>query len=74
MDNLNLAAITDQTPYVQKIKGTLEKATEQSIPLTEIKVATQRWCKCCPQLYFYLLVGNSSLYLPGQVQMCLKPH
>jgi hypothetical protein len=28
MDNLNLAAITDQTPYVQKIKGTLEKATE----------------------------------------------
>ncbi|MEN3978242.1 hypothetical protein [Acinetobacter sp. CWB-B33] len=37
MGNINLAAITDQTPYVQKIKGALEKATGQSIPLTEIK-------------------------------------
>ena len=32
MGNLNLTAITDQTPYVQKIKGALEKVTGQSIP------------------------------------------
>lgn len=37
MGNLNLTAITNQTPYVQKIKGALEKALGQSIPLTEVK-------------------------------------
>jgi hypothetical protein len=37
MGNLNLTTITDQTPYVHKIKGALEKASVQSIPLTEVK-------------------------------------
>lgn len=37
MGNINLTALTDQTPYVQKIKGALDKAFGQSIPLTEIK-------------------------------------
>ena len=37
MGNLNLTAITDQTPYVQKIKGALERVSGQSIPLTEGK-------------------------------------
>ena len=37
MGNLNLTTIKDQTPYVQKIKGALEKASVQSIPLTEVK-------------------------------------
>ena len=32
MGSLTLKAITDQTPYVQKIKGALEKVTGQSIP------------------------------------------
>ena len=37
MGNLNLTTITDQTPDVQKIKDTLERASGQSIPLTEGK-------------------------------------
>ena len=37
MGNLNLTTITDQTPYVQKIKDTLERASGQSISLTEVK-------------------------------------
>ena len=37
MGNLNLTTITDQMPYVQKIKDTLERASGQSIPLTEGK-------------------------------------
>ncbi|SFT07388.1 hypothetical protein SAMN05444586_10206 [Acinetobacter bohemicus] len=37
MGNLNLTAITDQTQYVQKIKGALERVSGQSIPLTEGK-------------------------------------
>lgn len=37
MGNLNLTAITDQTQYVQNIKGALERVSGQSIPLTEGK-------------------------------------
>jgi len=37
MGNLNFTVITDQTPYVQKIKRALEKASGQSISLTEVK-------------------------------------
>ncbi|ENV36843.1 hypothetical protein F959_01650 [Acinetobacter venetianus RAG-1 = CIP 110063] len=37
MGTLNLTAVTPDTPYIKKIKSSLEKATGQSIPLVEIK-------------------------------------
>ncbi|MNG56825.1 hypothetical protein D3C79_149120 [compost metagenome] len=62
MGNLNLTAITNQTPYVQKIKGALEKATGQSIPLTEInKVQRKGGVSVVP--IFFQFTGGQELTL-----------
>jgi len=62
MGNINLAAITDQTPYVQKIKGALEKATGQSIPLTEIKKVQRKGGVSVAPIIF-LFAGGQELTL-----------
>ena len=62
MGNLNLTAITDQTPYVQKIKGALEKASGQSIPLTEVKKVQRKGGVSVVPIVF-LFAGGQELTL-----------
>jgi hypothetical protein len=62
MGNLNLAAITDKTSYIQKIKVALEKATGQSIPLTEIKKVQRKGGVSVAPIVF-LFAGGQELTL-----------
>lgn len=62
MGNLNLTAITNQTPYVQKIKGALEKASGQSIPLTEVKKVQRKGGVSVVPIVF-LFAGGQELTL-----------
>ena len=58
MGNLNLTTITDQTPDVQKIKDTLERASGQSIPLTEGKKVQCKGCVSVAPIVFLFASGQ----------------
>ena len=85
MGNLNLTTITDQTPYVQKIKGALEKVTGQSIPRRKFNSIPKQLSEKLEhekQLALYILMirnnfgmvypQRAGIFVRQSVQSCLN--
>ena len=64
MGNLNLTALTDKSPYIQKIKAALEKATGQNIPLVETaKVQRKGGVSVVPAVFMFAGGQELTLYI-----------
>ena len=64
MGNLNLTALTDKSPYIQKIKAALEKATGQTIPLVETaKVQRKGGVSVVPAVFMFAGGQELTLYI-----------
>lgn len=64
MGNLNLTALTDKSPYIQKIKAALEKAAGQSIPLVETaKVQRKGGVSVVPAVFMFAGGQELTLYI-----------